>query len=76
MKVTIEVATPDADIVKQAIQKEIESSPYKKTKTCLHLKDTTLIIESETTDLRALRGTFNSYMNWLITVLDSLSLSV
>lgn len=74
MKITIDVRTPDVTIVRRALQTEIESSPYKKTKTSLTVKDEMLTIEIETADMRALRGTFNSYMNWLITVLESLSL--
>ncbi len=74
MKFTIEVRTPHVDIVRKALKTEIESSPYTKTRTTLLVKDNTLCIESETDDIRALRGTFNSYMNWLMTVLESLSL--
>lgn len=74
MKIRIDVRTPDVDIVRRALQTEIESSPYTRTNTSLTVKDTTLTIEIETDDARALRGTFNSYMNWLITALESLSL--
>ena len=74
MKFTIEVRTPHVDIVRKALKTEIESSPYTRTRTTLFVKDSTLCIESETDDIRALRGTFNSYMNWLMTVLESLSL--
>lgn len=74
MKITIDVQTPHVEIVMKALQPEIESSPYEKTRTHLTAKDNTLTIEIETDDIRALRGTFNAYMNWLITVLESLSL--
>ncbi len=74
MKIRIEVQTPDATVVRKAIEKEIESSPYKKTRTALTTENSSLIIEIESDDIRALRGTFNSYMNWLITILESLSL--
>lgn len=74
MKIAIEVKTPDTEIVRKALKTEIESSPYRKTRTSLTVKDTIVTIEIETTDIRALRGTFNAYMNWLITALESLSL--
>jgi tRNA threonylcarbamoyladenosine modification (KEOPS) complex Pcc1 subunit len=75
MKVTIDVRTPtNIEIVKKALQTEIESSPYKKTEISLNCEKNQLTILIETTDIRALRGTFNSLMNWLITILESLSL--
>ncbi|MBU7016083.1 MAG: hypothetical protein HXS44_01135 [Theionarchaea archaeon] len=75
MKVTIEVRTlSHMDVVEKALQKEIESSPYKKTKIFLNRQKNQLTISIETADIRALRGTFNSLMNWLITILESLSL--
>ena len=74
MKITIDVRTPDHEILKKTLKTEIESSPYEKTRTSLKVKDTMLTIEIETDDIRALRGTFNSYMNWLLTALESLSI--
>lgn len=75
MKATIDVRTlAHIDIVEKALQKEIESSPYKKTEISLNRQENQLTIVIETTDIRALRGTFNSLMNWLITILESLSL--
>lgn len=75
MKVTIDVKPlAHTDIVEKALQKEIESSPYKKTKISLNRQENQLTIVIETPDIRALRGTFNSLMNWLITILESLSL--
>lgn len=75
MNITIEVRTPEAEIVRKALKTEIESSPYKKTVTSLKGEGTVLVIEIESDDVRALRGTFNSYMNWLITIFESLSLT-
>ena len=74
MQATINVTVPDVDIVKRALQPEIESSPYKKTRTTLSTTENTITIEIDTDDIRALRGTFNAYMNWLIAILESLSL--
>ncbi len=74
MKIIIEVRTPDTEIVRKALKTEIESAPYTKTRITLSVEDNVIYIESETDDIRALRGTFNSVMNWLIAVLDSLSL--
>jgi tRNA threonylcarbamoyladenosine modification (KEOPS) complex Pcc1 subunit len=74
MKITIDVRTPDYEILRKTLKTEIESSPYEKTRTSLKVKDKILTIEIETDDIRALRGTFNSYMNWLLTALESLSL--
>lgn len=73
MQATIEVVTPDAALVTKALQPEIESSPYKKTRTTLSTTQDTITIDIDTDDIRALRGTFNAYMNWLITILESLS---
>ena len=73
MRATIEIVTPDATLVAKALQPEIESSPYKKTQTTLSTTQNTVTIDIDTDHIRALRGTFNAYMNWLITILESLS---
>lgn len=67
------VETPHVTILKKTLEKEIESSPYKKTRTCIK-EGEPLTIEIQSDDMRAVRGTFNSLMNWLITALESLSL--
>jgi tRNA threonylcarbamoyladenosine modification (KEOPS) complex Pcc1 subunit len=74
MHATIEVRTSDPEIVRSALQTEIESSPYTKTSTTVTVRGTTVIVTIETDDIRALRGTFNSYMNWIMAILESLSL--
>jgi tRNA threonylcarbamoyladenosine modification (KEOPS) complex Pcc1 subunit len=74
MRATIEVQTPHTEIVKKAMKTEIESSPYKKTSTTLKVEGNSVTIVIETDDISALRGTFNSYMNWLLTIVESLSL--
>ena len=67
------VETSHVTILKKTLEKEIESSPYKKTRTRIK-KGEPLTIEIQSDDMRAVRGTFNSLMNWLITALESLSL--
>ncbi len=74
MKIIIEVQTPDPDIVRRALETEIKSSPYRKTRVSLKMEENAVIVEIETDEIRALRGTFNSCMNWLITALESLSI--
>lgn len=69
------VETPHVTIVKKTLEKEIESSPYKKTRTLIKEGESFLTIEIQSDDMRAVRGTFNSSMNWLITALESLSLN-
>jgi tRNA threonylcarbamoyladenosine modification (KEOPS) complex Pcc1 subunit len=73
MQCVIEVRTPYIDVVKKAMETEIESSPYERTKTKLVVTNDQVVITITTDDIRALRGTFNSYMNWLKTILESLS---
>ncbi|MBU7042283.1 MAG: hypothetical protein HXS47_01735 [Theionarchaea archaeon] len=74
MNITIEIDTPDACIISKALQAEITSSPYTKSETDIQIANSTVTISIHTHDIRALRGTFNSIMNWLLTALDSLSL--
>lgn len=73
MQAVIEVNTPYIDVVKKAMETEIESSPYERTETAVELINDQVVITITTDDIRALRGTFNSYMNWLKTILESLS---
>ena len=73
MNITIEVLTPDTEILASALRTEIESAPYTKSKMSLKVKDTLLTLKIEADDISALRGTFNSCMNWLIAALESLS---
>ncbi|MBU6997259.1 MAG: hypothetical protein HXS41_03215 [Theionarchaea archaeon] len=74
IQATINVHAPDIAIVKEAIEAEITSAPYQKTEITLSAEEDTLTVTISSVDLRALRGTFNSCMNWLMTALDSLSL--
>lgn len=55
------------------METEIESSPYERTTTTLDVINDQVVITITTDDIRALRGTFNSYMNWLKTIVESLS---
>ncbi|MGD2249832.1 MAG: KEOPS complex subunit Pcc1 [Candidatus Methanofastidiosia archaeon] len=73
MQCVIEVRTPYIDVVKKAMETEIESSPYERTTTTLDVINDQVVITITTDDIRALRGTFNSYMNWLKTIVESLS---
>lgn len=74
MNIIIEVFSPDAHIMGRALEAEIESSPYTKSETTVHVAGSTVTISIHADDIRALRGTFNSVMNWVMTVLESLSL--
>ncbi|MBU7015313.1 MAG: hypothetical protein HXS43_10850 [Theionarchaea archaeon] len=74
MHLTIDVRTPQAAIVREAIETEITSAPHQKTETTLSADENTVTVTISSGDIRALRGTFNSCMNWLMTILDSLSL--
>jgi tRNA threonylcarbamoyladenosine modification (KEOPS) complex Pcc1 subunit len=51
---------------------EIDSAPYKKTSTIFENNEDSLYLQINSDDLSALRGTFNSYMNWLKIIMDNL----
>lgn len=74
MKLRIELADGDARKFYEALEPEIASVPYKKTRSRITVEDGRLVITVEGDDLSALRGTFNSYLNWLRIVDESFSL--
>ncbi|MCD6127943.1 MAG: hypothetical protein J7J21_06200 [Methanomicrobia archaeon] len=51
---------------------EIDSAPYRKTSTVFENKEDFLYLQISSEDLSALRGTFNSYMNWLKVIMENL----
>ncbi len=69
---TFKVYTPHKDTVYKALKMEIDSAPYTKTSTVFENRDDFLYLEITSEDLSALRGTFNSYMNWLKLIMESM----
>jgi tRNA threonylcarbamoyladenosine modification (KEOPS) complex Pcc1 subunit len=70
--IKLKIYTPHRDIVYKALKMEIDSAPYKKTTTVLKNDGKFLYVQIDSEDLSALRGTFNSYMNWLKIIMESL----
>ncbi|MFQ5891779.1 MAG: KEOPS complex subunit Pcc1 [Candidatus Methanofastidiosia archaeon] len=73
-KLKIEVTHPKTKLIYKALKTEIESAPYEKTVTEMKRDRKKLIIEIQSEDLKAIRGTFNSYMNWLRVSLEGLDI--
>ncbi|HDM22854.1 MAG TPA: hypothetical protein ENG20_03600 [Methanomicrobia archaeon] len=71
-KIKIRIYTPKKDIVYKALKMEIDSAPYRKTSTVFENKEDFLYLQISSEDLSALRGTFNSYMNWLKVIMENL----
>jgi len=61
----IELDDPNAKKFYEALTPEIESVPYKKTRSSISLEGDRLYITIEGEDINAIRGTFNSYLNWI-----------
>jgi tRNA threonylcarbamoyladenosine modification (KEOPS) complex Pcc1 subunit len=72
---TIELRDSEAQHFYDALLPEIASVPYKKTRSHLAIKGDLVRIEVTGTDIAALRGTFNSYLNWIKAIDDNLRLS-
>ncbi|HDN81305.1 MAG: hypothetical protein J7L10_05395 [Methanomicrobia archaeon] len=71
-KIKLKIYTPNKDIVYKALKMEIDSAPYKKTSTIFENNEDFLYLQISSKDLSALRGTFNSYMNWLKVIMENL----
>jgi len=62
---TIHLNDPKAMKFYEALHPEIESVPYKKTRSKIQLDGDDLCIRIEGDDINSIRGTFNSYLNWI-----------
>ncbi|MBN1786102.1 MAG: hypothetical protein JW825_03815 [Candidatus Methanofastidiosa archaeon] len=75
MIMTIEIIDPLASKYYRALNPEIESVPYKKTHSKIELLESDRMrITVEGDDLSAIRGTFNSYLNWIKIVEENLDI--
>ncbi|MHC1605082.1 MAG: KEOPS complex subunit Pcc1 [Candidatus Methanofastidiosia archaeon] len=74
MKMKIEFLDNDAEKYYLALKPEIESVPYKKTHTSIFLEEGKVVITIEGKELNSIRGTFNSYLNWLKIIDDNIRL--
>ncbi len=71
----IELNDANAEKFYLALRPEIESVPYKKTTSTISLVDSkTLLITVGGNEIGAIRGTFNSYLNWLKIIDDNLNI--
>lgn len=70
--IKLRIYTPNKDIVYKTLKMEIDSAPYKKTSTVFENNEDSLYLQISSDDLSALRGTFNSYMNWLKIIVENL----
>jgi len=61
----IELEDPSAKKIFDALNPELDSVPYKKTSSKLTIDGNKLTIEIEGEDINSIRGTFNSYLNWI-----------
>lgn len=75
MRMTIDLHDSEAKHFYEALLPEIASVPYKKTRSHISINGDRLRIEVVGTDIAALRGTFNSYLNWIKAIDDNLRLS-
>jgi len=75
MKMTIQLKDPMAEKYYLALKPELESLPYKKTRSEMQfMPGDTLRITVEGRDMSAMRGTFNSYMNWIKIIDENINL--
>lgn len=70
--IRLRIYTPHREIVYKALKTEIDSAPYTKTVTEFRNDGDSLYLQINSEDISALRGTFNSYMNWLKIIVEGL----
>lgn len=68
-RITISIKTENPDLIGNALNAEIESAPFAKSKISLKKEKGRIVVEMESENMAALRGTFNSTMNWLHIIL-------
>jgi tRNA threonylcarbamoyladenosine modification (KEOPS) complex Pcc1 subunit len=68
-KITIIIEEKNPDLIWGALDAEIRSAPFAKSQISSIIEKGKVIIQIESENMAALRGTFNSVMNWLIVIL-------
>jgi tRNA threonylcarbamoyladenosine modification (KEOPS) complex Pcc1 subunit len=68
-RITITIEDKNPDLIWGALDAEIRSAPFAKSKISSSREEGKIIIQMESESMAALRGTFNSVMNWLIVIL-------
>jgi tRNA threonylcarbamoyladenosine modification (KEOPS) complex Pcc1 subunit len=68
-RITITIEEKNPDLIWSALDAEIRSAPFVKCKISSRREEGKVIIQMESENMAALRGTFNSVMNWLIVIL-------
>ncbi len=60
--------------IERLLRIEEDSSPFYKTRSKIKTDGNTLKITIESEDIPALRGSFNTFMNWLIAIEEGMKL--
>jgi len=68
-RITITIEEKNPDLIWSTLDAEIRSAPFIKCKISSRREEGKVIIQMESENMAALRGTFNSVMNWLIVIL-------
>ncbi|MEN6378796.1 MAG: KEOPS complex subunit Pcc1 [Methanofastidiosum sp.] len=73
-KIEIVYAHEKAKDIERLLRIEEDSSPFFKTRSKIKTDGNTLKITIESEDMPALRGSFNTFMNWLIAIEEGMKL--
>lgn len=63
-----------AEEIARLLKIEEDSSPFHKTKSHIETKEDTIKITIQSEDVPALRGSFNTFMNWLMAIEEGMKL--
>jgi len=73
-KIEIVYIHEKAKDIERLLRIEEDSSPFFKTRSKIKTEGNTLKIIIESKDIPALRGSFNTFMNWLMTIEEGMKL--
>ncbi|HOI77503.1 MAG TPA: KEOPS complex subunit Pcc1 [Methanofastidiosum sp.] len=73
-KIEIVYIHEKANDIERLLRIEENSSPFYKTKSKIEAEGNSLKITIESEDIPALRGSFNTFMNWLIAIEEGMKL--
>ncbi len=73
-KIEIVYVHEKAKDIERLLRIEEDSSPFFKTRSKIKTDGNTLKITIESEDMPALRGSFNTFMNWLIAIEEGMKL--
>ncbi len=73
-KIEIVYIHEKAKDIERLLRIEEDSSPFFKTRSKIKTDGNTLKITIESEDIPALRGSFNTFMNWLIAIEEGMKL--